>query len=346
MRTLNRWVVVSCALIVADVGVRADDQIRTYNVPKEQPTQLAAVDSGAPAATPDIPVNAVPVQFTLPDGWQQLAPDGIRLANLAVPGKNGGSATVAITSFPGEVGTELENVNRWRNQVGLTSAQATDITSQPVVVDGSEGKLYDISGTSARTVVVVIRRNGATWFIKMTGDIGPVTDARPAFTDFLKSIRLPNGGGATAVAATEAVDSTSPTWSVPPNWVKSEPGPMIFKSFTVGDNAGNNGAITVSFFPGDVGGALANVNRWRSQMELPPVEDINLNGLTENIDTLGGKGLLVDFQGTGSKSGKRLLAVIVPHGDNTWFYKLLGDNALVATEKDGFVNFVKNVHYP
>jgi hypothetical protein len=342
MRTLNRWFGVACALLVVDIGIRADDQIRSYNVPKESPTQLAAVDPGATPPAADIPVNAVPVRFALPSGWQQLAPDGVRLANLAVPGKDGGSATVAITSFPGEVGTELDNVNRWRRQVGLEPVEATAITAQPVVVDGSDGKLYDIAGPTSGTVVVLVRRNGATWFIKMTGDIGTVTDAKPAFLEFVKSVHFPGGSAATVAEA----DSTSPRWSVPSNWVKTEPGDMVFRSYSIGNNAGNGGVVTVSFFPGDVGGALANVNRWRSQMELAPVADINLNGLTENIETLGGKGLLVDFEGTGSKSGKRLVAAIVPHGENTWFYKLVGDKALVATEKDGFVNFVKNVQYP
>jgi hypothetical protein len=326
-----------------DFGLRADDQIRSYTVSKEPPTQVAAVDPAAAPAAPDIPVNAAPVRFTLPDGWQQLAPDGVRLANLTVPGKDGATASVAITSFPGEVGTELQNVNRWRQQVGLPEIEARDVTSQPVIVDGADGKLYDFSGTTQRTVVVSAQRNGATWFIKMNGDAATVTDAKPAFMVFLTTIRLPNGGDAPAADATA---SASPTWSVPSNWSKTEPGPMIFKSYSIADNAGNGAAVTVSFFPGDVGGNLANVNRWRAQMELPEVADLSLNGLTESVDTLGGKGLLVDFEGTGSKSGKRLVAVIVPHGENTWFYKLLGDNGLVAAQKDGFVNFVKDVHYP
>lgn len=342
MRTLNHLFVIGCAALAVDIGTRADDQIRSYTVPKDHSSEVAAVDTPTAPAAPDIPVNAAPVHFTLPDGWRQLAPDGIRLVNLAVPGKDGGAATVAITSFPGEVGTELENVNRWRQQLGLAPADATDISSQPITVDGSEAKLFDISGATARTVVVLDRRNGATWFVKMNGDIGAVTDSKPAFMEFLNSIRFAGGGD----VAASAPDSTSPRWSVPSNWAKTEPGPMIFKSYSIADNAGNSAAVTVSFFPGDVGGALANINRWRRQMELAPVEDIHLNGLTESVDTLGGHGTIVDFEGTGSKSGKRLVAVIVPHGDNTWFYKLAGDTALVASQKDGFVNFVKNVQYP
>jgi hypothetical protein len=334
MRTLYRWVGGFCGLFFVVLGMHGEDQIRSYNVAKEAPADV-------PAAA-DIPVNASPVRFVVPDGWQQLAPDSVRLVNLSITGKNGGAATVVITSFPGEVGTEMQNVNRWRGQVGLPDAAATDITSQPVLVDGSTGKLYDFSGPTGRTIVVSVPRNGATWFIKLNGDAAVVGDAKPGFMDFLASVRFP-GAAATGV---DTVASVSPEWSVPSNWTKTEPGAMVFRSFSIGDNAGNSAAVTVSFFPGDVGGNLANVNRWRGQMELPEVADLSLNGLTENVDTLGGTGLMVDFEGTGSKSGKRLVAVIVPHGANTWFYKLIGDRALVATQKDGFVNFVKNVHYP
>jgi hypothetical protein len=57
---------------------------------------------------------------------------------------------------------------------------------------------------------------------------------------------------------------------------------------------------------------------------------------------------LVDLTGTDSKTGQpaRLIAVMLPHGDNTWFYKLMGDGAAVENEKEGFMKFVQSVHYP
>ena len=350
MRMLNRLFLVACAVLVVDVNGRADDQIRSYTVPKEQSETPAAQSQPAEAA-PEIPVNTAPIQWKLPESWQQLAPDGIRIGNFAVPGKQGGMATVAITSFPGDVGTDLDNVNRWRQQLELGAVGEGGVISEPVIVDFSDGRLFDLSGATARTVVAMVRRNGATWFFKMTGDIGTVGEAKPAFMDFLKSIRFTAGGDAaetaTATATTApAADSGSPKWSVPSNWVETAPGAMLFKSFSITGDAGAGAAVTVSFFPGEVGGTLANINRWRGQMGLSPLEDDRLEGIAEPLETAGGKGTLVDIDGTGGKAGERLVAVIVPHGDNTWFYKLLGDKALVAKEKDSFVNFVKNVQYP
>jgi hypothetical protein len=61
-----------------------------------------------------------------------------------------------------------------------------------------------------------------------------------------------------------------------------------------------------------------------------------------------GKATLVDFIGTDKKTGQpeRLVAAIVPHGGNTWFYKLMGNGKVVGGQKDSFVQFVKTVHYP
>jgi hypothetical protein len=344
----NRLFIVACAVLVVDLSSRADEQIQSYTVPKEHPAAQAAQSQPAQPAS-DIPVNTAPIQWTLPESWQQLAPDGIRIGNFAVPGKEGAKATVAITSFPGDVGTELDNVNRWRRQLELAPVEQSEVSSESVTVDSSDAKLFDLSGSTARTIVALVRRNGATWFFKMTGDIGAVTDAKPAFMEFLKSVRF-TGGSEAAPAATEVTaataDSSSPKWSVPSNWLEKAPGAMLFKSFSIADNAGASAAVTVSFFPGEVGGALANVNRWRGQMGLAPVAEDHLDGVADRLETAGGNATLVDFEGTDAKAGQRLVAIIAPHGENTWFYKLLGDKALVAKEKDSFVNFVKTVQYP
>jgi hypothetical protein len=338
------------ALIAALCNARADDQIRTYTVPKEHPS----------VAAPDIPVNATPIHWTVPEGWQQLAATSIRLGNFVIPGKNGAKAEVTVTSFPGRVGTDLDNVNRWRRELGLEPVEESGVSSEPVTVDALEGKLFDFTGTSAQTVVASISRQGASWFFKMRGDTEVVNASKPAFAEFLKSVRFSGAvNDAQAPVAAAAVPAPAPTaradsasdspkWEVPADWAEAAPGPMIFKRFSVADAGGAKASVTVSFFPGEVGGVLANVNRWRGQMGLEAVETDKLASVTETLETAGGKATLVDFPGTDAKTGQpaRLLGAIVPHGDQTWFYKLLGDASLAGKQKDSFVHFVKGVQYP
>jgi hypothetical protein len=353
----------------------AGDQIQTYTVPKEHPAQPSTPSVPA-AGAPAIPVNSAPIHWIAPAGWEEKPADGVRLGSFAIKGAHAGRAEVAITSFPGSVGTELDNVNRWRRELALAPVEAGDVSSEPVSVDSIHSKLYDLTGASARTVVAEISRNGSSWFIKLRGDTATVAAAKPAFLEFLKSIRF--GGDvnqstqpASLDVATSAADphagldlqgvphphgdlaapeasSDAPKWNVPSAWVETGPRAMILNSFSVADDAGAKAEVTISFFQGDVGGVLANVNRWRGQMGLAPIEPAQLDGVTESLATLGGKATLVDFMGADKKTGQpaRLVAAIVPHGENTWFYKLMGNGKVVGGQKDSFVQFVKTVHYP
>ncbi|MGD0812118.1 MAG: hypothetical protein ABSA83_00790 [Verrucomicrobiota bacterium] len=362
------------ALVVGGLAVpwavRADDGIKSYAVPKEQPAPLQpaaapqgmGMDSSMPGS--DIPVSAAPVSWTTPAGWQELAPTSIRLGNFLIPGKGGGKAEVAIFSFPGSVGTELDNVNRWRNELQLPPVDAGKITSEPVAIDSLPGRLYDISGASGRTVVASLPKDGATWFFKMRGARDTVSDAKPAFLELLRSIHFNAAGSgappapafdatmpsphASLAAAPAETSGEEPKWTLPPNWTEKSAGPMIFKSYSAANGQGRMASVNISFFPGDVGGVFANVNRWRRQLGLPPVGQDQLATVTQPLDTAGGRATLVDFAGTDSKSGQaaRLVAVMVPHGDNTWFYKLSGENPVVGDQKESFLKFVQTVRYP
>jgi hypothetical protein len=55
----------------------------------------------------------------------------------------------------------------------------------------------------------------------------------------------------------------------------------------------------------------------------------------------------VDFTGTNSKTGKpaRLIGAVVPQNGQTWFYKLMGDEEIVAQQKDAFTKFIQSANY-
>lgn len=121
---------------------------------------------------------------------------------------------------------------------------------------------------------------------------------------------------------------------------------MVLKSYTV-PGKGGEATVAISSFPGDVGGRLGNINRWRRQMGQPEIDDSQLNTASQDFAADGGKGYLVDIDGTDARTGKpgRLIAVAIPHGGNTWFYKLSGEKSTVEESKDAFLKFVKSVRY-
>ena len=137
-----------------------------------------------PCLPPTSLSSSAPVRWTTPASWQELAPTSIRIGNFAVPGKGDAKAEVGVFSFPGSVGTELDNVNRWRKELKLPPVEADQITSEPVTIDSLPGSLYDLPGATSRTVVASLPRNGATWFFKMRGDKDTVADAKPVVSCF------------------------------------------------------------------------------------------------------------------------------------------------------------------
>ena len=56
------------------------------------------------------------------------------------------------------------------------------------------------------------------------------------------------------------------SWQVPDGWTQKQ-GSSEFRFAQI--DAGDNLTVVVSRFPGDVGGTLANVNRWRAQLRAP-----------------------------------------------------------------------------
>jgi hypothetical protein len=113
--------------------------------------------------------------------------------------------------------------------------------------------------------------------------------------------------------------------AVPAGWRAIQPGPMQAAKFAVPDQGAAKAEVSVSVFGSDTGGPLANINRWRGQVGLDPVDEAGLAGITKPIPGLEGS-ILADF----SKENRRMVGAIVPRAGRWWFYKLLGDADAVA----------------
>lgn len=290
----------------------------------------------------------------------------MRVASFAVTGKDGLNADISIVPLPGQAGTELDNVNRWRGELDLPPVTMAELESQAVEVCDVEGRLFDLVSESPRiagkykerTLAALAEHGGQTWFFKMRGEADLVAGEKQRFIAFLKSIDFHHNheeAASPSVTAKPAapVDSPkpaagSPQWTIPAGWNPESPGPMVQLAFGVSGGQEEAAKVTVSSFPGDVGGVLANVNRWRGQVGLEPVEASGLAQVTSKLDLATGGAIVADMTGQDPRTGKpaRMVAVIAPQGERTWFYKFLGDVAVVGTQKDAFLGFVKSAKYP
>ncbi len=122
---------------------------------------------------------------------------------------------------------------------------------------------------------------------------------------------------------------------------------FCWPNFQFPARAAKKADVNVAELGGEGGGLLPNVNRWRGQLGLSPVAENDLPQMTQSLDVPGGHATLVDLTGTDLKTGTltRLVGVIVPQNGQTWFYKLMGDESIVAQQKDAFIKFIQSANY-
>lgn len=97
--------------------------------------------------------------------------------------------------------------------------------------------------------------------------------------------------------------------------------------------------ITVSSLKGSGDEFLkVNVNRWRRQVALDPVDSVT------DLDTVSLKNGEAQFVNLTGES-KALQGAIVEHGGKMWFFKMSGTVAAVADQADEFSEFLKSVEF-
>ena len=94
--------------------------------------------------------------------------------------------------------------------------------------------------------------------------------------------------------------------------------------------------------PGDAGGLLQNVNRWRAQVKLDPLTEDQVKDLPK-VDAAGASVALIDT-GEGADH-ERIVGAAVPHGEQTWFFKMKGPSDVVEKQKSRFKDFLKSVKF-
>ncbi len=277
----------------------------------------------------------------------------MRVASFTAVGPNRESADIGVVPLP-VVGRDLELVNMWRSQVQLPATSDPNAVNQaePVTIGGEPGRLFGfvsdqpmIGKSRQRIFVAMLTRGDLSWFFKMAGPDAFVVSQKEKFIQFLQSVSFPEN----APEAMEAVppardDSPGSIWTVPPGWRPMPPAQFLLAEFSVPGAGGAKAEVNVAALDGEGGGTLANINRWRGQIGLGPVDGKDLPPPMPMPDS---QSTLVDFTGVDAASGAptRLVGAIVARNGQTWFYKLMGDPQIVAQQKDAFTKFIQSANY-
>ncbi len=130
-------------------------------------------------------------------------------------------------------------------------------------------------------------------------------------------------------------------WTLPKGWTQEMTGGIRFATFK--PPAAGNVDVYCVVLPGPAGGELANVNRWRSQIGLPAIDQAALTAGRKELKSKAGAVSLYDFTSEGNKKS-RLVAGLLVSGDSTWFFKMTGDADAAQKLLPDFTALVQSLH--
>ncbi len=130
------------------------------------------------------------------------------------------------------------------------------------------------------------------------------------------------------------------TFELPDGWTELPPSQFRQVNFGVAGSDDTQCYLTV--LDGDGGGLAANVNRWRGQMQLEPLDDEALAALPMG-ELLGSPATVFDATGTfagmggeGNAKGSRMIGLLAFTGAKSLFFKIVGPGSVVAAQKASF----------
>ena len=273
------------------------------------------------------PDSAKPT-WIVPEGWTEIPSTGdMRAATFLLGEEN--PIELSVTSFPfrgDEAEGLLMNVNRWEGQMSLEHSQASELKDRLKAVAGAKEQilLLDISGVYKGGM----SPGGGAPFMNTAAS--QPRDSRPA-----------NGS-----AANESNAEAEPEidFQRPEGWDDAPPRP--FAKYTLARRQGDQQAtITISPLK-KTNEWPANVEMWQNQMGIDQLSPEELDAKTSSIEVGGEVGKLISIESPESGEQRQaLVAAMVVHGENAWFFKLIGDRDLVLEQKPSLEALLKSVAF-
>jgi hypothetical protein len=153
----------------------------------------------------------------------------------------------------------------------------------------------------------------------------------------------PQGPGENMPSPHAAAGADMLAWTLPKGWSEAQASGM--RLATLKPATAGKVDVSVVMIPGAAGGELANVNRWRGQIGLQPVEEAARAQARKEVKSKAGVVSLYDFAGEGA-SKQRMIAGLLFVDGRSWFVKMVGDDEPVAASRADFVKLLETLHFP
>jgi hypothetical protein len=331
----------SSTLVLSFFSCNEEASIQSYSIPSEY----------------DGPI----VTWKLPDNWGEN-PDlsGPMAGSFHIKTQEGPQGRIGVMPFREQVST-VDVANMFGREMGYPTFNES--TLAPLVQKKEIGNRIfewlvlnakkDQTLSSPRTALLaLLRQEGETWLFPFIADQKLVLKESENFIQFLGSCTLRSAKNKPIIArspspknrTTNPTPSTPPRdspwiWEIPTTWKDGKTSSMRIASLKVDDQNGSELDISVTTFPGDVGGLLANVNRWIGQIDLSPVNQSSLEKYCTPFAIAGNSGHFIEAYG----ENDAVLAGALFLEKESWFFKLIGNRSLAEKEKDNFIMFLHSI---
>ena len=362
MRISKHFIVylgLSAALLL--VSCEKNSEIKVYRVSKAPLEQSAPQqqDAAMPTntAAPRMPGGLAPAAETAvatPPNWEPQPLSQMRQASFLVKGDNGTVSDVSFVSLGSAAGNVLENVNRWLGQLGQSPITEEKLgeTAQRLHTSLGDVTIVDLAGLpdnadparDGRIIAAMVTTANATLFFKMRGNADLAEAQKGDFIKWVAGVcdaQTQAGPSQMAAVAPQTTSAPPIKWKTPEGWTEVPPSSMRYASFSAPADEGSKIDISVVTFPGDGGSDADNINRWRGQMGLAPVD---ANAVTSQVAPL--KTGDTTFSTTDIAGDKtRTVAAWTRRDGRVWFFKATGPAAAIEKEKPNFVKFIESVRF-
>lgn len=184
--------------LLLGAGCEDRDGIRVHQVAKGEP------QGPAPQESPQVPATPVAesgITDEPPGDWQRQPPSPLRRLSYLVTGPGGACCEVSLVMLGGGAGGILDNVNRWRAQIGLQAVDAAALAKESKHQPTGQGEVtvVDMEGSpekgdplrDGRIVAAILPLGAQTAFFKLRGNPDLAGRRKQEFLKWIGTVRIP-----------------------------------------------------------------------------------------------------------------------------------------------------------
>ena len=155
------------------------------------------------------------------------------------------SSEITVYSIPKEKSSSPPDISGYVSEVKLGDHPAHLVQAEN---QGQAIRIY------------VVKFDDNSWYFKLIGDAHLAQREKENFDAFVRSLEFRDG----------SPPPDPKTVSVPTGWKPGKVSSMRLGSYSVEEEDGCSLDISITSFPGDLGGLMPNVERWLGQIGLKP----------------------------------------------------------------------------